>query len=161
MRDLAEQIHGLQVDSSTTVIDLMVQNDTFRGVVSGTIRGARTVRISHWIRYLRNRFRDRSRHDQLFNRHGVVWFETKQNKRAEVIVILDLYARLERRSWLDLARLPIVLMLALVCFILGATAGHATGMRFTETTGRAAIVDPAMEQEARMMALEGAPPCRS
>ena len=45
MRDLAEQIHGLQVDSSTTVIDLMVQNDTFRGV-SGTIRGARTVRIN-------------------------------------------------------------------------------------------------------------------
>ena len=71
-------------------------------------------------------------------------------------MILDLYARLERRSWLDLARLPIVLMLALVCFILGATAGHATGMRFTETTGRAAIVDPAMEQEARMMALEDA-----
>ena len=46
MRDLAEQIHGLQVDSSTTMIDLMVQNDTFRGVVSGTIRGARTVRIN-------------------------------------------------------------------------------------------------------------------
>ena len=34
------------VDSSTTVIDLMVQNDTFRGVVSGTIRGARTTRIN-------------------------------------------------------------------------------------------------------------------
>ena len=46
MRDLAEQIHGLQVDSNTTVVDLMVQNDTFRGVVSGTIRGARTVRIN-------------------------------------------------------------------------------------------------------------------
>ena len=46
MRDMAEQIHGLQVDSSTTVIDLMVQNDTFRGVVSGTIRGARAVRIN-------------------------------------------------------------------------------------------------------------------
>jgi hypothetical protein len=46
MRDLAEQIHGLQVDSSTTVIDLVVQNDTFRGVVNGTIRGARTVRIN-------------------------------------------------------------------------------------------------------------------
>ena len=46
MRDLAEQIHGLQVDSSTTVIDLMVQNDTFRGIVSGVIRGARTVRIN-------------------------------------------------------------------------------------------------------------------
>jgi outer membrane protein FlgP len=46
MRDLAEQIHGLQVDSTTTVIDLMVQNDTFRGIVTGTIRGARTVRIN-------------------------------------------------------------------------------------------------------------------
>ena len=45
MRDLAEQIHGLNVEGNTTVIDLMVQNDTFRGVVSGTIRGARTVRI--------------------------------------------------------------------------------------------------------------------
>ena len=46
MRDLAEQIHGLHVDSSTTVIDLMVQNDTFRAIVSGTIRGARTIRIN-------------------------------------------------------------------------------------------------------------------
>ena len=46
MRDLAEQIHGLNVEGKTTVIDLMVQNDTFRGVVSGTIRGARTVRIN-------------------------------------------------------------------------------------------------------------------
>ena len=32
MRELAEQIHGLKVDSNTTVIDLMVQNDTFRGL---------------------------------------------------------------------------------------------------------------------------------
>ena len=46
MRELAEQIHGLNVEGNTTVIDLMVQNDTFRGVVSGTIRGARTVRIN-------------------------------------------------------------------------------------------------------------------
>jgi len=46
MRDLAEQIHGLRVDSNTTVVDLMVQNDTFRGVVTGVIRGARTVRIN-------------------------------------------------------------------------------------------------------------------
>lgn len=46
MRDLAEQIHGLKVDGNTTVVDLMVQNDTFRGVVSGIIRGARTVRIN-------------------------------------------------------------------------------------------------------------------
>ena len=46
MRDLAEQIHGLKVEGNTTVIDLMVQNDTFRGIVSGTIRGARAVRIN-------------------------------------------------------------------------------------------------------------------
>ena len=46
MRDLAEEIHGLQVGSTTTVSDLMVQNDTFRGIVTGTIRGARTVRIN-------------------------------------------------------------------------------------------------------------------
>ncbi len=46
MRELAEQIHGVQVDSNTTVIDLMVQNDTFRAVVKGVIRGAKTVRIN-------------------------------------------------------------------------------------------------------------------
>jgi hypothetical protein len=46
IRELAEQIHGLQVDSNTTVVDLMVQNDTLRGVVTGIIRGARTVRIN-------------------------------------------------------------------------------------------------------------------
>ena len=45
-RELAEQIHGLKVDSNTTVIDLMVQNDTFRAVVKGVIRGAKTVRIN-------------------------------------------------------------------------------------------------------------------
>ena len=46
MRDLAEQIHGLNVEGNTTVIDLMVQNDTFRAVVKGIIRGAKTVRIN-------------------------------------------------------------------------------------------------------------------
>ena len=33
MRELAEQIHGLKVDSNTTVIDLMVQM-THSGVLS-------------------------------------------------------------------------------------------------------------------------------
>ena len=46
MRELAEQIHGLKVDSRTTVIDLVTQNDTFRTMVQGTIRGAKTVRIN-------------------------------------------------------------------------------------------------------------------
>ena len=45
-RELAEQIHGLKVDSRTTVIDLVTQNDTFRTMVQGTIRGAKTVRIN-------------------------------------------------------------------------------------------------------------------
>ena len=46
MRELAEQIHGIQVDSNTTVIDLMVQNDTFRAVVKGVIWGGKTVSIN-------------------------------------------------------------------------------------------------------------------
>tara|TARA_X000000950_G_C13377764_1_gene443073 strand:- start:15 stop:515 length:501 start_codon:yes stop_codon:yes gene_type:complete len=46
MRELAEQIHGLKIDSRTTVIDLVTQNDTFRTMVQGTIRGAKTVRIN-------------------------------------------------------------------------------------------------------------------
>ena len=46
MRELAEQIHGLKIDSRTTVIDLVTQNDTFRAMVQGTIRGAKTVRIN-------------------------------------------------------------------------------------------------------------------
>ena len=37
---------GMSLDSSTTVIDLVTQNDTFRAMVKGTIRGARTVRIN-------------------------------------------------------------------------------------------------------------------
>ena len=44
--ELAEQIHRIQVDSNTTVIDLMVENDTFRAVVKGVVRGAKTVRIN-------------------------------------------------------------------------------------------------------------------
>ena len=75
-------------------------------------------------------------------------------------MILDLYTRLERRHWLDLARLPILLVFSAVIFWVGATTAQAamgkSGMRFTETTGRAVVTDPAMEQEARMMALEDA-----
>jgi hypothetical protein len=72
------------------------------------------------------------------------------------VVILDLYARLERRHWLDLARVPLLALLACIFFVLGASTGQAAGFRFTETTGRAVIMDSAMEQEARMLALEDA-----
>lgn len=46
MRDLTEQVHGLKLNSQTTVINALVQNDTSRAAVDGTIRGARTVRIN-------------------------------------------------------------------------------------------------------------------
>ena len=46
MEELAEQIYAIQVDSNTTVLDLMAQNDTFRAVIKGIIRGAKTVRIN-------------------------------------------------------------------------------------------------------------------
>ena len=71
-------------------------------------------------------------------------------------MILDLYAQLERRHWLDLARVPLLALLACICFVIGATTVHAAGLRFTETTGRAVILDSAMEREARMLALEDA-----
>ena len=71
-------------------------------------------------------------------------------------MILDLYARLERRHWLDLARVPLLAFLACICFVIGATTVQAAGLRFTETTGRAVILDSAMEREARMLALEDA-----
>lgn len=46
MRDLTEQVHGLQLSARTTVVDAVLQNDTTRASVEGTIRGARTVRIN-------------------------------------------------------------------------------------------------------------------
>ncbi|WP_439143585.1 LPP20 family lipoprotein [Planktotalea sp.] len=46
MRDLTEQVHGMRLDSRTTVIDAVLQNDTTRTAVTGTIRGARTLRIN-------------------------------------------------------------------------------------------------------------------
>ena len=71
-------------------------------------------------------------------------------------MVLDLYARLEQRHWLDLARVPLLALLACLFFVLGAATGQAAALRFTETTGRAVILDSAMEQEARMLALEDA-----
>lgn len=45
MRDLTAQIHGMRVDSSTSVAEAVVQNDTLRATVTGMIRGARTAHI--------------------------------------------------------------------------------------------------------------------
>lgn len=46
MRNLTEQIHGLKINSRSTIIDAIVQNDSLRATVEGTILGARTVRIN-------------------------------------------------------------------------------------------------------------------
>ena len=46
MRDLTEQVFGLRINGELSLRDATVHNDNLRGVVSGTIRGARTVRIT-------------------------------------------------------------------------------------------------------------------
>ena len=46
MRNLTEQVHGIKVNSQTTIIDAIVQNDSLRATVDGLIVGAKTVRIN-------------------------------------------------------------------------------------------------------------------
>lgn len=46
LRDLTEQVHGIHIDAETTLRDAIVINDRLSGVVEGTIRGARTLRIT-------------------------------------------------------------------------------------------------------------------
>ena len=46
MRNLTEQVHGMKINSRTTVIDAIVQNDSLRATVDGLIVGAKTVRIN-------------------------------------------------------------------------------------------------------------------
>ena len=45
MRDLTEQVHGLRLNAQTTIRDAVVTDDSLAATVSGSIRGARTVRI--------------------------------------------------------------------------------------------------------------------
>jgi hypothetical protein len=45
-RSLTEQVYGQQLDATTTVADMTVQNDTFRTRVEGVIFGAVLVSIS-------------------------------------------------------------------------------------------------------------------
>ena len=46
MRNLTEQVHGIKINSRTTIIDAIVQNDSLRATVDGLIVGAKTVRIN-------------------------------------------------------------------------------------------------------------------
>lgn len=45
MRDLTEQVHGIQLTSETTIRDTVVRSDVIRGTVQGELRGARTLKI--------------------------------------------------------------------------------------------------------------------
>lgn len=46
LRDLTEQVHGIRVTSETAIRDAIVLDDRLNAVVQGSIRGARTVRIT-------------------------------------------------------------------------------------------------------------------
>ena len=46
LRDLTEQVHGIQLSASTSVRNAVVQNDSLNAVVAGTLRGARTLSIT-------------------------------------------------------------------------------------------------------------------
>lgn len=46
LRDLTEQVHGIRLSATTTVRDAVVQDDSLSAVVQGTLRGARTLRVS-------------------------------------------------------------------------------------------------------------------
>ncbi|MGR3697188.1 MAG: LPP20 family lipoprotein [Roseovarius sp.] len=46
IRDLTEQIHGIRINSESTLHDQVLRSDAVRAVVAGEIRGARTLRIT-------------------------------------------------------------------------------------------------------------------
>lgn len=46
LRDLTEQVHGIRLSATTTVRDAVVQDDSLTAMVDGTIRGARTLRVT-------------------------------------------------------------------------------------------------------------------
>lgn len=46
LRDLTEQVHGIRLTATTTVRDAVVQDDSLSAMVEGTLRGARTLRVT-------------------------------------------------------------------------------------------------------------------
>lgn len=46
LRDLTEQVHGVRISGTTTVRDAVVADDSLSAVVQGTLRGARTLRVT-------------------------------------------------------------------------------------------------------------------
>ena len=72
-------------------------------------------------------------------------------------MILDLFFQCQNRrsTKISLASLFLTLLVTLKLAI-GANSVSLASLRFTETTGRAAIIDPEMVSEARLVALEDA-----
>ena len=46
MRDLTEQVHGLNIDSRSILSDAVLRSDHMTALVQGEIRGARTVKVA-------------------------------------------------------------------------------------------------------------------
>lgn len=46
LRDLTEQVHGIRINATTTVSQAVVRDDSLSAVVQGTLRGARTLRVT-------------------------------------------------------------------------------------------------------------------
>lgn len=46
MRDLTEQVHGVRISGQSTLRDAVLVDDRLSAVVAGTLRGARTVRVT-------------------------------------------------------------------------------------------------------------------
>ena len=46
LRDLTEQVHGIRINATTTVSQAVARDDSLSAVVQGTLRGARTVRVT-------------------------------------------------------------------------------------------------------------------
>ncbi|MEY4984834.1 MAG: hypothetical protein RIR62_3100 [Pseudomonadota bacterium] len=46
IRDLTEQVHGIRISATTTIREAVVQDDSLSAVVQGTLRGAKTIRVS-------------------------------------------------------------------------------------------------------------------
>lgn len=46
LRDLTEQVHGIRINAQTTIAHAVVRDDSLSAIVQGTLRGARTVRVT-------------------------------------------------------------------------------------------------------------------
>lgn len=71
-------------------------------------------------------------------------------------MILDPFSHCQNRRSTKISLVSLFLTLLATSFVIGAKSVSAASLRFTETTGRAAIIDPEMVSEARLVALEDA-----